>query len=118
LKKQSASQSAFKPRVLIGFVLCSAGVSLTLLGFGPFPGGSALAQGPPQIQKPGVQVVASYHNDISPPLRDMLLMPLAESKGEREANLNPKIPNHHIIDSEACLGRKLQTSSTSLGMTE
>jgi hypothetical protein len=39
------------------------GVSLALLGFGVFPGASALAQGLPQIQKPGVQVVASYHND-------------------------------------------------------
>jgi hypothetical protein len=78
---------------------------MALLGFGAFPGASALAQGAPQIQKPGVQVVASYHNDISPPLRDMPLMPLAESKGEREANLNPKIPNHHIDSSDPVIQR-------------
>jgi len=47
----------------------------------------------PQYQNPGIQVIQSYHNDISPALRDL---PLAgEDRDEREmrqANLNPQLP--------------------------
>ena len=42
----------------------------------------------------GVIVGTSYHNDISPPLRDMKPLPI-ESLGEHEANENPRIPAHH-----------------------
>src|SRR6266581_9175742 len=53
MKKQFISRSAFfNPRVLIGFVLCSAGVFLALLGFGAFsaPAASmAQAQQKPKI---------------------------------------------------------------------
>src|SRR4029077_3866808 len=51
MKKNSASKSAFfNPRFLIGFIFCLGGVFLALLGFGLYPGGSALAQGPKQNQ--------------------------------------------------------------------
>src|SRR5207253_9020560 len=51
MKKKSSSKSAFfNPRFLIGFIFCLAGVFLALLGFGLYPGGSALAQGPTQYQ--------------------------------------------------------------------
>ena len=51
MKKKSSSKSAFfNPRFLIGFIFCLAGVFLALLGFGLYPGGSALAQGPKQNQ--------------------------------------------------------------------
>src|SRR6185503_8247911 len=52
---------------------------------------------PAQDQKFDITVVASYHNDTSPPLRDMKPMPLF-SKPQREANENPKIP-HKYRDS-------------------
>ena len=51
MKKKSTSKSAFfNPRFLIGFIFCLAGAFLALLGFGLYPGGSALAQGPKQNQ--------------------------------------------------------------------
>ncbi len=45
----------------------------------------------------GVITGASYHNDTSPALRDMVAVPIASPKGksEREANENPKIPIVH-----------------------
>ena len=42
----------------------------------------------------GVIVGASYHNDTSPPLRDMEPVP-AQLSPEHEANANPKLPFHH-----------------------
>jgi hypothetical protein len=49
----------------------------------------------PQDQQGDVQVVGSYHNDTSPPLRDMKPQPLFID-AEHEANRNPKIPHKHI----------------------
>jgi hypothetical protein len=94
--KKSASESAFfNPRILISFVLSSAGVLLALLGLSDYFGASALAQGGTQSQASGgLIVVASYHNDISPPLGDMLVWP-PQARPEHEANENPKIPFHH-----------------------
>jgi hypothetical protein len=43
----------------------------------------------------GVIVGASYHNDTSPPLRDMKPLPI-ELQGEREANENPTVPSSHV----------------------
>jgi len=48
----------------------------------------------PQDQKGDVTVVESYHNDTSPPLRKMKPQPIY-SKGQHEANENPKIPHVH-----------------------
>jgi hypothetical protein len=42
----------------------------------------------------GVIVGISYHNDTSPPLRDMKQLPV-ELRPEREANPNPRVPRHH-----------------------
>ena len=47
-----------------------------------------------QGQNNGVIVGTSYHNDTSPPLRDMKQLPV-ESRGEREANENPKMSREH-----------------------
>ena len=47
MKKTRPFQSGFfGPRILLGFVLCSVGVLLALVGFGIFSGASALAQNP------------------------------------------------------------------------
>jgi hypothetical protein len=53
---------------------------------------SALAQAQ---ENSGIQVGPSYHNDVSPPLRDMSSWP-AQAKGEREVTENPKLPVHPV----------------------
>jgi len=52
--------------------------------------------------KRDIIVGASYHNDTSPPLRDMKQLPI-ESRAEREANENPKLPSHHKDSSDRVL---------------
>lgn len=100
MKRKSASQSAFvNLRLLTGFVLCLAGVSLALLAFGVFSSAPALAQAskPDQSRSDGLQVGVSYHNDVSQPMRDMPASTNTnESEArEREANENPKVPYRH-----------------------
>src|SRR6266542_2591824 len=62
--------------------------------------GSAMLQSPAvpagiePAQGNGVIVGISYHNDTSPPLRDMKQLPV-ELRPEREANPNPRVPRHH-----------------------
>jgi hypothetical protein len=95
MKKKSSSKSAFfNPRSLLGLVLCSLGLLLGLLAYTAYPGASLLAQKPSQ-QQPGWQprwvVVASSHNDVSPPLREMTTWPLPSLEAEHEAAENPKI---------------------------
>ena len=46
-------------------------------------------------QSAPVRVGASYHNDTSPPLRDIPPAPYV-GKQQREANANPKIPHTHL----------------------
>ena len=98
MKKKSASKSAFfNPRTLIGFGLCLLGLLLALLAYTAYPGASLLAQKPSQqmTDRPGWQVITSYHNDVSAPLREMATWPLPPSEGEHEAAENPKIPINH-----------------------
>src|ERR1700716_2658174 len=52
-----------------------------------------------QGKNSNVEVGASTHNDTSPPLREMKQLPL-EQREEREANENPKLPNHHIDSAD------------------
>src|SRR2546422_2294995 len=95
MKKTTASQSAFfNPRVLLVFVLCSLGVLLALLGFGLNSSSSALAAAPNQGYS-DVVVGASYHNDVSPALRDLPQVWPPKFQREHEANPNPLIPNQH-----------------------
>ena len=98
MEKKSASRSAFfSPRVLISFAFCSIGVLLALVAFAIYPGTTALAQGPQENS--GIEFGQSYHNDVSPALRDLpsIWPPRAPNDGEdeetREANLNPKLPH-------------------------
>jgi len=98
MKKKSASQSAFfNPRTLIGFGFCLIGLLLGLLAYTAYPGASLLAQKPSlqMTRQRGWQVVASYHNDVSAPLREMATWPLLPSEGEHEAAENPRIPFNH-----------------------
>ena len=86
----------FNLRHLISFALCLAGALLALFAFAIYPGATVLAQ-PPQ-ENSGIQFGQSYHNDVSPALRDLpAIWPPSPSKSEeekeaREANLNPKLP--------------------------
>ncbi len=71
MKKKLTSQSAFSnPRVLIGGVLCAIGTVLTVLAFSVYSSSSALAQAANQARS-DVVVGTSYHNDVSPALRDV-----------------------------------------------
>jgi dockerin type I repeat protein len=96
MKKKSASQSAFfNPRTLIGFGFCLLGLLLALLAYTAYPGASLMAQKPSQQTaqqwQPRWVVVASSHNDVSAPLREMATWPLPPFEREHEAAENPKI---------------------------
>src|SRR6266542_1986624 len=58
------------------------------------PSPSVLSAAKEQGQNSGVIVGTSYHNDASPPLRDLQQVPI-QSLGEREANENPRLPIEH-----------------------
>ncbi len=63
---------------------------------------SALTTNPnlvPQDKKGDVQVVESYHNDTSKPLRDTKPKPIFFNS-DHEANKNPKLPNRHIDSAD------------------
>src|SRR5436190_2575596 len=102
MKRKSAAESAFfSPRFLVGFVLCLIGAVLALLGFGLLSGGSASAQGPNQNQgSSGVEVGASYQNDVSPPIRYLPPWSATVSKPQHEANENPKVPYRHTDSAD------------------
>ncbi|HEV2697000.1 MAG TPA: hypothetical protein VGU90_03340, partial [Terriglobales bacterium] len=61
-------------------------------------GTKSLAQGTSNSSAGSVQVGASYHNDVSLPLRDMPAWNEADLRrgGDRDANENPKIPYRHV----------------------
>jgi hypothetical protein len=94
MKKRSASRGGFlNLRLLVGFVLSAVGVGLALLAFSVNSSSSASAAGAKQT--PGVIVGYSYHNDVSPALRDQPPWPI-QARQEREAAENPHIPNNHV----------------------
>jgi len=111
--KSGSERAFFNPRLLVGFVLFVMGLLLALLGFGALPNASVFAQGPNENQRPGIQVIGSYQNDVSPALRDIAhFWPLtgSNSKVEREANPNPKIPSHHKDAADSVIQRSLASS--------
>ena len=63
----------------------------TLFGCGVLSASSALALSPQRLQ-----ATASYHNDLSRPLREMATTDTPSRREEREAAENPKIPNSHV----------------------
>ena len=90
--EKSASEPAFfNPHGLVGFVLFVIGLLLALLGFGALPDASVLAQAPNANQRLGMQVIASYQNDVSPALRDIAqFWPLTGSNSKVDADPNLK----------------------------
>src|SRR5476651_2404296 len=93
MKTRSPLRPAFSnPRLLLSVAFCSIGLVLALLASGLFAA-SAAPQTPQENS--GVQFGQSYHNDVSPVLRDLpAIWPPKPPKDEeaREANLNPKLP--------------------------
>ena len=90
MKKKSASRSAFfNPRVLISLAFCSIGLLLALFVFAIYPGTTALAQGPQENS--GIQFGQSYHNDVSPALRDLpaIWPPPAPKRGKTRKRTKP-----------------------------
>src|SRR5437867_13065167 len=66
-------------------------------------GGMKAQVQPPAKVPVGVITGASYHNDTSPPLRDLPQLPIAprDEREEREANENPKIPHRHLDTADS-----------------
>ena len=94
--EKSASEPAFfNPHGLVGFVLFVIGLLLALLGFGALPDASVLAQAPNANQRPGMQGIASYRNDVSPTLRAVLAIDRIKFKSRRgsefETVLSPQL---------------------------
>src|SRR5690242_12346684 len=97
MKKTIRRKSAFTLGRLLACLLCLIGVFLALLAISGSLGTRSLAQGAGNPSA-SVWVGASYHNDISPPLREMPPWNESDSRRgvDREANENPKIPNRHV----------------------
>src|SRR5215813_8450250 len=64
--------------------------------------GSIAGQGN-QKSEGGVTIGYSYHNDTSPPLRDIEPKPIKPREREEEENENPKIPHHHLDQPDGAL---------------
>ncbi len=102
MKKSSSNQSAFViVRISLALLLLIAGISLASLGFVR----STAAEEQQQQQTPstasensGIQFGQSYHNDISPALRDLpAIWPPKDNKNQeeeraREMRRNPRLP--------------------------
>src|SRR5438270_9709784 len=98
MKKTTPRNSAFSLSRLLACLLCLLSLLLALLGIsGPF-GTKSLAQGAGNAVANSVQVGASYHNDVSPPLREMPAWSESDLRrgAEQEANENPKVPYRHV----------------------
>ena len=89
MKKRSSSRDAFfNLRVSFGLVLSSVGVFLALLALSLNSSSTAVAAGAKFNN--GVTVIHSYHNDVSPAMRDVEAWP-EQRLQNHEAAENPKI---------------------------
>ena len=82
MKKKPSQQSAFSLSRLLACLLCLLGFLLAFLGISGSLGTKSLAQGTSNSSAGSVQVGASYHNDVSLPLRDMPAWTRPTSDGE------------------------------------
>src|SRR5947208_3240105 len=98
MKKLTPRKSAFSLSRLLAWLLCLISVFLVLLGINVPRGTKSLAQASGITSGNFVQVVASYHNDVSSPLREMPTWNESDLRRgtDREANENPKVPYRHI----------------------
>ncbi len=86
---------SFRTFLAAGF--CSGAALLVLTALGVIPITAAMAQGSknPSLQK-GAQLIPSYHNDLSRPLRDLVKEWKPDARQQREAAENPHIANDHV----------------------
>src|SRR5262245_1982234 len=98
MKKTTLQKSAFFLSRLLACLLCLLGILLAVLAISSPFGTKSLAQGASNTDGSSVWVGASYHNDVSLPLRDMPASGESDLRRgrDREANENPKIPYRHI----------------------
>ena len=103
MKNKSTRQSGFlKFRVSLILLLFSAGVLLALLGSGVF---AAAEEQQATQENSGIQFGQSYHNDVSPALRDLPAIwpprPSTDQEDEsgREARRNPQLPLPLHVDA-------------------
>src|SRR6266576_3180033 len=98
MKKTTVRKSSFSLSRLLACLLCLISLFLALLALSGSFGTKSLAQGAGNTNNSFVWVGASYHNDVSPPLRDMPTWNASDLRRgvDRDANENPKIPYRHI----------------------
>src|SRR5262249_13245353 len=98
MKKTTLQKSAFSISRLLAYLLCLISILLAVLAISSPFGTKSLAQGASNAGGTSVWVGASYHNDTSPPLREMPASSESDLRRgrDREANENPKIPYRHI----------------------
>ena len=98
MKKTTLQKSAFSISRLLACLLCLINTLLAVLAISSPFGTKSLAQGASNTGGSSVWVGASYHNDVSPPLREMRASSEADLRRgvDREANESPKIPYRHV----------------------
>ncbi len=94
MKNPIKTQSAFSLPRVFAYLLSTLGFGLALVAISPLVGITQPAQAAGQTGAGSVRVGASYHNDVSPPLRDLANLPF-DVRQEREGPENPKLPNFH-----------------------
>ncbi len=65
-----------------------------------------MAQGANHARPGSIQVGASYHNDVSPPLRDLAGLPF-DLRQEGEGPINPRLPNFHKDSPDPVIQRSV-----------
>src|SRR5947209_14719383 len=98
MKKATLRKAAFSLSRLLACVLCLLSIVLAVVAFSGPLDTKSLAQGAGSASAGPVQVCAYYHNDVSPPLRDMPAWSEGDGRrgAERDANENPKVPYRHV----------------------
>src|SRR4029077_6445165 len=91
---KKTTTSPFSAQRIVAYLLCSLGLVLALLGVSSPIGTTPLAQAASSTSSDQLQVGASYHNDVSPPLRELALLPF-DVRQKEEGPINPKLPNFH-----------------------
>ena len=90
MKKPTVSKSAFSVQRVLAFLLCALSLFLALLGISGLLGTAPLAQGAGQAGTGSIQVGASYHNDVSPPLRELAMLPF-DARQETRRPAQPEV---------------------------
>jgi len=98
MRQRPSPKSAFAIPRFLALLLCLLSFLLALLAISGSLGTKSLAQGAGTAGADSVQVGASYHNDISPPLRGMPAWTGGDGRrgSDRDANENPKVPYRHV----------------------